>query len=129
MKAAAVILDFDGVVVNSLAAHLAAWQAAVAEVFRRPLPEPEEFTGHATRTIAQILARRYGHPSLAGPLAAVKERLVGEKAHEIPLLPGAREAVAHLRRTGTPFGIASNSTRAFVTAALDGTGLAVPVVV
>src|SRR6185312_10909699 len=30
---------------------------------------------------------------------------------------------------GTPFGIASNSTKAFVTAALQGTGLPVPVVV
>jgi HAD superfamily hydrolase (TIGR01509 family) len=124
----AVILDFDGVVVDSLPVHLDAWRAAVAAVFRVALPDPETLVGHSTRTIAGILAKRFGNLSRARELAEVKRRLLAERYGELPLLPGARELIAEMRRRGLPYGIASNSPSPFVTGAVAALSLDVAVV-
>lgn len=128
-KPRAVILDFDGVVALSLDLHLAAWAAAVETVFRKPLEDPRSLTGHATRTIANILAKRYGDPSSAQALVAVKRGWLEDHMTELPLVDGAREMLASLRALTIPHGIASNSTGRFVRGALDRLGLPVPVVV
>ena len=109
-KPRAVILDFDGVVARSLELHLEAWAAAVQQIFRTTLEDPRSLTGHATRTIANILAKRYGDPSSAQALVSVKRAWLEEHLGELPLVEGAREMVAALSALAIPHGIASNST-------------------
>jgi beta-phosphoglucomutase len=126
-KPRAVILDFDGVIALSLDLHLAAWSAAVAQVFAVELEDPRSLTGHATRTIAGILAKRYGDPSSSQALVTAKR--LEERLGELPLVPGARELITELAASSIPHGIASNSTGRFVRTALERLGLSVPVVI
>ena len=124
----AVILDFDGVVVDSLGIHLAAWAEAVAEVFAQPLPPPEEIIGRATRTIAHVLCNRYGDPGRVAALIAAKDAAVRRRLGTVTLLPGARELIAAMAAMGLPHGIASNARRNFLDATLAAAGLILPVV-
>lgn len=120
-----VIFDFDGVVVDSLPVHLAAWQDAVRTVFRQELADPETIARHATRTIAAILAKRFGEPSLAAHLARTKAAALAARAGEMPLINGALGLFSLLREQGLPHGIASNSARDFVGATIAALGLGV----
>lgn len=124
-----VIFDFDGVIVDSLPVHLATWQDAVREIFRQELADPETIARHATRTIAAILAKRFGDSSLAGPLARAKAKALATRAGEMPLIPGARELLGLLRERRIPYGIASNSARDFVGHTVVALGLGVQTVV
>ncbi len=128
-KPRAVILDFDGVIVRSLDLHLAAWVAAVERVFGVTLDDPKSLTGHATRTIANILAKRFGDPSSAQALVAIKRGWLEERLEDLPLVPGARTMFATLSALAIPHGVASNSTGLFVRGALSRLGLAAPVVI
>ncbi len=128
-KPRAVILDFDGVVVRSLDLHLEAWAAAVERIFGTKLEDPRSLTGHATRTIANILAKRYGDPSSAQALVACKRGWLEEHMGKLPLVDGAREMLGTLAALAIPHGIASNSTGAFVRGALSRLSLDVPVTV
>ena len=124
-----IILDFDGVVVDSLALHLEAWAKATHQIFNAPLQQPQELKGLATRTIAGILAARYGDPSLARSLAKVKQQLLLEELSNLSLIHGAKEFIHRTQALGLPIGIASNSRRDFVGAALKALNLQVAVVV
>jgi HAD superfamily hydrolase (TIGR01509 family) len=124
MSPAAVILDFDGVVVDSLSAHLAAWSEAVQAVFKRPLGNPETIARHSTRVIAQILAQRFGDSSLASTLANVKERLLADGTVPVPLLGNALAFLDAASAAGVPLGVASNSRGVYVRALLERYGLA-----
>ena len=128
MQPAAVILDFDGVVVDSLNLHLAAWQAAVEALFGVALNDQGSLVGHATRTIAHILCKRYGAPSLSSSLIAAKEAWIKNRFEQLPLLPGSADFLRALGKSGLPFGIASNSSGVFVRGALAHHGLTIPVV-
>jgi beta-phosphoglucomutase len=127
-KPAGVILDFDGVIADSLPVHLAAWGQAVERLFRRPLTDPESLVGRGTRAIAGLLATRYGDPSLGGELARLKMELLLANAGALPLHPGAREMAAALKEHGIPFGVATNAAKAFVGPVLAAVGLDFPVV-
>ena len=129
MRPKAIILDFDGVVVDSLPVHLAAWSAAVQAVFGRPLADPATLKGHATRTIAHMLCRRVGDVGQVGALIHAKESFIQENLDRIELLPGTRAFITLLAACGLPHGIASNSPRPFVTSLLARTGLVVPALV
>lgn len=123
MRPRAVLFDFDGVLVDSMPLHLVAWADAVRKLFGVPLNNPLRLAGHATRTIAHILATEHGKPAWASALVALKEeRLLGLEAMIRPL-PGALEACRHLRETRIPFGIASNSTRSFIQKVLAAPGM------
>lgn len=121
----AVLLDFDGVVVDSLRLHLDAWTAATLEVFKSPLTEPERLAGHGTRAIAGLISKRMGDGSLAPTLARRKESWLAENVSRLELLPGSRAFIDALKARGIPHGIASNSHGAFVRGALKATGLIV----
>lgn len=125
MRPRAVLLDFDGVVVASLPVHLRAWSEAAAQVFGRPLESPETLAGHATRTIAGIVAKKLGDPSLAATLVRVKEELLAQKFGDVPLVNGARAFIESLGQLGIPHGIASNSPGAFVRGVVAAAGLEV----
>ena len=128
MQPAAVILDFDGVLVDSLALHLAAWQAAVETVFGVPLADQESLAGHATRTIAHILCRRHGAPKQSKALIAAKELWITSRFDQLPLLTGSADFIRTLAASGIPYAVASNSTGGFVRGALAYHELQVPLV-
>jgi HAD superfamily hydrolase (TIGR01509 family) len=125
----AIILDFDGVVVDSLSMHLDAWAQATTQVFGISLQSPEELTGHATRTIAGILAKRLGDPSLAPTLVRVKQHILVQNLKDLQPIEGAKDFIEEAQRLHLPLGIASNSRRDFVEPALRAVGITVPVVV
>ncbi len=125
----AVLLDFDGVVADSLAAHLSAWDQACQALFRRPLDRPESVAKYATPTIANILATRFGDPSQASDLARVKTKLMVDAVVPVPLFQGAAAFILAMQARGVPTGIASNAAAPFIRAVLAQHGLAVAVVV
>jgi beta-phosphoglucomutase len=124
-----IILDFDGVVVDSLDLHLEAWSKATRQVFNAQLQNPSELKGLATRTIAGILAARFGDPSLARTLTKVKQQLLLDNLSNLGLVRGAREFIHAALALGLPLGIASNSRRDFVSMALKTLSIQVTVVV
>ena len=111
---AAVIFDFDGVIVNSLAVHVMAWSHAFAEVTGNPMTELQRqtITGKSTRAIAAYLSQQGSCQETV--IAAAKQRRLNSGAISIPILPGVPEVFAHLKSRGVPFGIASNAPRQFV---------------
>lgn len=115
---AAVILDFDGVVADSLDAHIAAWELAVQRIFRRPLENPASLATLATPAIASILSNRYGDPSLSTVLARTKAKILVEGEVTVPLFKGVTEFLAELAARKIPHGIASNSGLEFIAAVL-----------
>lgn len=124
-----IILDFDGVVVDSLDLHLEAWTKATRQVFNAQLQNPSELKGLATRTIAGILAARFGDPSLARTLTKVKQQLLLDNLSNLGLVKGAREFIHAAMVMTIPLGIASNSRRDFVSMALKTLNLQIDVVV
>lgn len=114
MKPAGIIFDFDGVVVDSLAVHLTAWQSAYHSLFGETLSQTSGLAGRSTFAIAEILCERAGAPHQKLKLADLKRQVLKESQSAILPIPGALEAFAWLKREGIPFGIASNAPRAFI---------------
>lgn len=129
MPPSGVLFDFDGVIVDSLRSHLAAWSDAFQACFGEPLDPAlyREMVGRATVQIGGTLARLAGFPEKSTELVAVKSDLLKTKYQDIPLLPGAREAFQELERLKIPYGIASNAPRAFVAQVVAYHRLKVPV--
>ena len=114
-----VLFDFDGVIVNSLPVHFAAWRRAVEEVFAiDPGPLEELYQGHATPAFAGLLATKFGDRQAAGTLAAAKIRLLREGTATVPLMPNVLSTFASLSERQIPYAIASNAPREFVQATL-----------
>jgi len=121
----AVFFDQDGVLVDSEGAWDAARRAIVAECGGRWKQE-------ATRAMMGMSApewSRYLHDELGVPLppeeisARVVERLLATYEHELPLLPGAVDAVKRVAARW-PVGLASSANREVIDAVLAATGLA-----
>jgi HAD superfamily hydrolase (TIGR01509 family) len=124
---AGVIFDFDGVVVDSLAVHLTAWQMAFEKLFGTPLTDTQGLPGRSTMAIAQILSERVGQPELKVQLADLKREALRQSQLSIKLLPGVLETFAWLKQEKIPHGIASNAPRAFIENTLERCGLNVDV--
>ncbi len=123
------IFDFDGVVVDSLGAHLRAWDAAVLALFNAPLTNPSRLIGHSTVAIAVLLAEEYGAPARAPDLVRLKREFLENLDQPVCALPGAAELFHNLAAGSIPWGIASNANRAFIEQTLGILGLAVPTIV
>lgn len=111
-----VLFDFDGVIVDSLNAHLSAWSQAYHACFGRELDPAfyRQMVGRATVQIGGTLARLAGFPERSTELVQAKADVLKASHRDIPLLPGVRETFQELERRSIPFGIASNAPRAFV---------------
>jgi HAD superfamily hydrolase (TIGR01509 family) len=121
----AVLFDQDGVLVDSEGAWDAARRAIVAENGGR-------WKDGATRAMMGMSApewSRYLRDELGVGLSAgeisdqVVERLLAGYAKELPLLPGAVEAVRRVAEW-RPVGLASSANREVIDAVLAGSGLA-----
>jgi beta-phosphoglucomutase-like phosphatase (HAD superfamily) len=118
----AVVLDLDGVLIDSEPVHLRAWKQALAEAGREPPPELGRLTlGWRTVDVASWLGEQVG---LDGEeLLAARNGIVAGADERYAPFPGWDEARARLRMLGVPLAIASSGTRAHVRRATRELGL------
>jgi HAD superfamily hydrolase (TIGR01509 family) len=123
----ALIFDLDGTLIDTVYAHIFAWQRALAEagmgldgwrIHRRIGMSGGLFTRAVGREIgreispqeAEALQRRHGE---------LFEQLLPERRP----LPGAVELLSFLRSAGIPYGIATSGNRPDINASLDAIGV------
>jgi len=128
MRIKGVIFDFDGVIVDSMALHLWAWDRASLKLYGKKIDDPTRLAGRSTDAIASILAGEQAQPSTASELAEAKRDELRASSAPAPLFPGVSECFAFLRQSGLPFGIASNAPHKFIEATLRDFHLNVDVV-
>jgi HAD superfamily hydrolase (TIGR01509 family) len=119
----ALIFDLDGTLVDTVYAHVFAWQRALAEaglaidgwrIHRR--------IGMSGGLFTRAVARELGRPLTSTEVEAIQARhgqLFRELLPERRPLPGAAELLAELRTAGVPFGIATSGRRPEIDASLE----------
>ena len=119
----ALIFDLDGTLVDTVYAHVFAWQRALAEA---GLPidgwRIHRRIGMSGGLFARAVAREAGRALADDEAEAIQQRhgaLFRELLPERRPLPGARELLAFLREEGVPHGIATSGRRPEIDASLD----------
>ncbi len=130
MTPAAILFDFDGVVVDSFEMHKTAWIRAFQEVTQRPFPtmNPEELTGKSSRTIATMICEQGGVPEQIDEIFMVKTKLIVDGTLSPTLLNGAIEALAFCNFENIPYAIASNAPRDYIVSVLKQNKIELPLV-
>jgi HAD superfamily hydrolase (TIGR01509 family) len=129
----AVIFDLDGTLVDTVYAHVFAWQRALAEA-NLPIDgwKIHRRIGMSGGLFTRAVAREVGRPLTAGEVEALQARhgeLFRELLPERRPLPGAAELLAELRNLGVSYGIATSGRRPEVDASLEALGLGTDTVV
>src|SRR4051794_29348904 len=108
----ALIFDLDGTLVDTVYAHVFAWQRALAEI---GLPiegwRIHRRIGMSGGLFARAVAREAGRPLSDFEAESIQQRhgeLFRELLPERRPLPGAPELLAWLRANGVPHGIATS---------------------
>jgi HAD superfamily hydrolase (TIGR01509 family) len=125
--ARALIFDLDGTLVDTVYAHVFAWQRALAEegmpidgwrIHRR--------IGMSGGLFARAVAREVGRELSAGETEAIQLRhgtIFRELQPERQPLPGARKLLADLRQRGIVHGIATSGRRPEIDQSLEALGV------
>jgi HAD superfamily hydrolase (TIGR01509 family) len=129
----ALIFDLDGTLVDTVYAHVFAWQRALAEA-KLPIEawKIHRRIGMSGGLFTRAVAREVGRPLTAGEAEAIQARhgeLFRELLPERRPLPGAVQLLADLRELGIAFGIATSGRRPEIDRSLDVLGLAADTVV
>jgi beta-phosphoglucomutase-like phosphatase (HAD superfamily) len=123
----ALIFDLDGTLVDTVYAHVFAWQRALAEegmpidgwrIHRR--------IGMSGGLFARAVAREVGRELSADEIEAIQLRhgaIFRELLPDRRPLPGARELLEDLRRRGILHGIATSGRRPEIDLSLDALGV------
>ncbi|HEY8869478.1 MAG TPA: HAD family hydrolase [Candidatus Limnocylindrales bacterium] len=119
----ALIFDLDGTLVDTVYAHVFAWQRALAEM---GLPidgwRIHRRIGMSGGLFTRALAREAGRPLTDQETESLQRRhgeLFRELLPDRRALPGARELLAGLRELGVPHGIATSGRRPEIDASLE----------
>jgi HAD superfamily hydrolase (TIGR01509 family) len=122
----ALVFDFDGLMVDTESSAYDSWQEIYQEYgYTLPLEQWELVLGGSgaefdpCRYLADLSGCAFDHTELR---ARRWERKLALVANE-PLLPGIREAIATARRAGLKLGVASSSSRRWVSSHLDRLGI------
>jgi HAD superfamily hydrolase (TIGR01509 family) len=119
----ALIFDLDGTLVDTVYAHVFAWQRALAErgmaidgwrIHRRIGMSGGLFTRAVGRELGRTIPEEEAHAVQARHGELFREMLPARRA-----LPGARELLAELRESGVAHGIATSGRRPEIDASLD----------
>jgi HAD superfamily hydrolase (TIGR01549 family) len=123
----ALIFDLDGTLVDTVYAHVFAWQRALAEA---GLPidgwRIHRRIGMSGGLFTRAVARELGRPLSPNEVDAIQARhgeLFRELLPERRPLPEAVELLAELRSVGVPYGIATSGRRPEIDASLDALGI------
>ena len=123
----ALIFDLDGTLIDTVYAHVFAWQRALAEsglpvdgwrIHRR--------IGMSGGLFTRALARELGRPLSDDEINAIQDRhgeLYRELLPERRPLPGAVDLLRHLAELEVPYGIATSGRRPEIDASLDALGI------
>ena len=129
----ALIFDLDGTLIDTVYAHVFAWQRALAEA---GLPiegwRIHRRIGMSGGLFTRAVARELGRPLNEAEVVQIQQRhgeLFRELMPERRPLPGAVALLAHLRDGGVPFGIATSGRRPEIDASLEALGVGADVVV
>jgi len=123
----ALILDLDGTLVDTVYAHVFAWQRALAEA-GMPIDgwRIHRRMGMSGGLFTRAVAREVGRPLAPEEAEAVQARhgeLFGELLSERRPLPGAVELLAELREAGVAHGIATSGRRPEIDQSLAALGI------
>jgi len=121
----AVVFDWDGTLLDSTAAIVAAIRSAAADL---ELPDPgphraAEVIGLGLMQALSIAVPQLPDARVAEFAARYREHYVAAESH-LQLFPNARELIGELRARGRRVAIATGKTRAGLTRVLDSLGLA-----
>jgi HAD superfamily hydrolase (TIGR01509 family) len=123
----ALIFDLDGTLIDTVYAHVFAWQRALAEA-GLPLEgwRIHRRIGMSGGLFTRAVAREVGRPLSDEEVERLQQRhgeLYRGLLPERRPLPGAVELLAHLREAGVPVGIATSGRRPEIDASLDALGV------
>src|SRR5687768_1186591 len=123
----ALIFDLDGTLVDTVYAHVFAWQRALAEV-GMPIEgwRIHRRIGMSGGLFTRAVAREAGRPLSDEEAETIQQRhgvLFRELLLERRPLPGAVELLAFLRDAGIPHGIATSGRRPEIDASLEALGV------
>jgi HAD superfamily hydrolase (TIGR01509 family) len=129
----ALIFDLDGTLVDTVYAHVFAWQQALAEA-EMPIDgwRIHRRIGMSGGLFARAVGRELGRALSPEEVEAVQARhgeLFREALPERRPLPGAVELLAELRATAVPHGIATSGRRPEIDASLEALGVGTETVV
>jgi HAD superfamily hydrolase (TIGR01509 family) len=121
------IFDLDGTLVDTVYAHVYAWQRALAEA-ELPIDgwRIHRRIGMSGGLLTRAVARELGRPLSPEEAEALQRRhgeLFRELAPERRPLPGAADLLGALRDAGVPHGIATSGRRPEIDASLDALGV------
>ena len=123
----ALIFDLDGTLIDTVYAHVFAWQQALAEA---GLPiegwRIHRRIGMSGGLFTRAVAREAGRPLSDGEAESIQQRhgaIFRELLPERSPLPGAVELLAFLRTEGIPHGIATSGRRPEIDNSLDALGV------
>ncbi|MFF8730087.1 HAD-IA family hydrolase [Streptomyces sp. NPDC015171] len=115
----AVVLDLDGVLIDSIQVMRKAFQRAYAQVVGDGEAPFEEYLTHLGRHMPDTLAIMGLPAGMYEPFVIESRKLV----HEIPACPGAADLLGALREAGVPVAVATGKTYGRAVEALAATGL------
>jgi len=123
----ALIFDLDGTLVDTVYAHVFAWQRALTEA-GMPIDgwRIHRRIGMSGGLFTRAVAREVGRPLTSEEAERIQARhgeLFRELLPERRPLPGAAELLAYLREVGVPHGIATSGRRPEIDASLDALGV------
>src|SRR5438874_2067522 len=129
----ALIFDLDGTLVDTVYAHVFAWQRALAEA-GMPIDgwRIHRRIGMSGGLFTRAVAREAGRPLTPEEAEEIQQRhgqLFREYLPERRPLPGAVELLAELREAGIAHGIATSGRRPEIDASLDALGVTAETVV